>query len=53
MTQSVTGDSTLAFGRLLVDDLITNINQTDNSTVTITPRFNTTGRTELKVMTTL
>lgn len=51
-TQSVLGDSlynSLAFGKLLVDDLYSNINQTDNSTVYITPRYNTTGKTELKV----
>lgn len=50
--QSVIGElpfNSLAFGRLLVDDLYSNINQTDNSTVYITPRYNTTGRTELKV----
>jgi hypothetical protein len=39
----------LAFGKLLQDDLYSNINQTDNSTVYITPRYNTTGKTELKV----
>lgn len=51
--QSVIGDlsfNSLAFGRLLVDDLYSNINQTDNSTVYITPRYNTTGKTELKVI---
>lgn len=51
--QSVLGDSlynSLAFGKLLVDDLYSNINQTDNSTVYITPRYNTTGKTELKVI---
>jgi hypothetical protein len=42
--------NSLAFGKLLVDDLYSNINQTDNSTVFITPRYNTTGKTELKVM---
>lgn len=50
--QSVIGGSafnSLAFGKLLVDDLYNNINQTDNSTVLITPRYNTTGKTELKV----
>ncbi|GAA5809575.1 hypothetical protein MFLAVUS_002986 [Mucor flavus] len=50
--QSVIGDlpfNSLAFGRLLVDDLYSNINQTDNSTVYITPRYNTTGKTELKI----
>ncbi|KAL7319878.1 hypothetical protein PS15m_002964 [Mucor circinelloides] len=50
--QSVLGDSlynSLAFGKLLVDDLYSNINQTDNSTVYITPRYNTTGKTELKI----
>lgn len=51
--QSVLGDSlynSLAFGKLLADDLYSNINQTDNSTVYITPRYNTTGKTELKVL---
>lgn len=50
--QSVIGASpfnSLAFGKLLQDDLYSNINQTDNSTVFITPRYNTTGKTELKV----
>lgn len=50
--QSVIGSlpyNSLAFGKLLVDDLYSNINQTDNSTVFITPRYNTTGKTELKV----
>jgi hypothetical protein len=47
--QSVIGFNSLAFGKLLVDDLYNNINQTDNSTVFITPRYNTTGKTELKV----
>jgi hypothetical protein len=52
MAQSViAGESmTLAFGRSLLDDNISNINQTDNSTVIISPRYNTTGRTELKVI---
>lgn len=50
MTQkSVIGFNSLAFGKLLIDDLYNNINQTDNSTVYITPRYNTTGKTELKV----
>lgn len=37
------------FGRVLQDDTLNKINQTDNSTVIITPRYNTTGQTELKV----
>ncbi|KAI8644802.1 hypothetical protein BD408DRAFT_430233, partial [Parasitella parasitica] len=50
--QSVLDDSfynSLAFGKLLVDDYYSNINQTDNSTVYITPRYNTTDRIELKI----
>lgn len=37
------------FGRLLEDDSFNTLNQTDNSTVIITPKYNTTGKTELKI----
>ena len=51
MTQVLSGApfNSLAFGKLLTDDLYSHINQTDNSTVYITPRYNTTGKVELKV----
>lgn len=41
--------SSLIFGRALADDFYNNLHQTDNSTVFITPRYNTADRTELKV----
>ncbi|CAO3660737.1 hypothetical protein G6F70_007165 [Rhizopus microsporus] len=42
-------DTISVFGRVLQDDTLNKINQTDNSTVIITPRYNTTGQTELKI----
>lgn len=47
----ITTDSniTIAFGRHLQYDTLNIINQINNDTVVITPRYNTSGLTELKV----
>lgn len=37
------------FERELIEDQFNRINQTDNTTVIITPKYNTTNKTELKV----
>ncbi|CEP09881.1 hypothetical protein [Parasitella parasitica] len=42
-------NKTVAFGRLLTNDEYNFINQIDNDTVIITPRYNTSGLQELKV----
>jgi hypothetical protein len=48
--QSVIGEyNSKAFGKILADDLYNYINQTDINTVYIKPRYNTTGKKELKV----
>ncbi|GAA5803138.1 hypothetical protein HPULCUR_008613 [Helicostylum pulchrum] len=51
LNEIITTDSniTIAFGRLLQYDTLNIINQIDNDTVVITPRYNTSGLTELKV----
>lgn len=43
-------NNTVAFGRLLQLDTLNIITQVDNDTVVITPRYNTAGLTELKVL---
>lgn len=40
----------IAFGRVLHTDSLNTIEQIDDSTVVIKPRFNTTGLRELKVL---
>lgn len=42
-------DTTIAFGRKLEFDIFNTVEQIDNDTVIIKPRYNTSGLTELKV----
>lgn len=42
-------DTTIAFGRKLELDIFNTVEQIDNDTVIIKPRYNTSGLTELKV----
>jgi hypothetical protein len=46
---SSTATTTIVFGRQLLADTLNIITQTENDTVVITPRYNKTGLTELKV----
>ncbi|KAG0166386.1 hypothetical protein DFQ30_007245 [Apophysomyces sp. BC1015] len=45
----ISNSTTVIFGRTLDNDHLNNITQINNGTVIITPRYNTTGRTELKI----
>lgn len=50
MSNEPNNTTVAAFGRILAMDPHNYINQVDNDTVIITPRFNTTGLQELKVI---